>query len=129
MVGRVFSADKQKQGPDISSSLDLDSDIYNPRYGLRMEFRDPVFTQTSTLLLKIYTIERFTKELRVVGYAALNLFCLKGTADPPLSDDNATAVSLNEGAHQLRLYAFAAPRDAPLTMATMSEVRGRWRGI
>ena len=123
VVGRIFSASKQKQGPDISSGLDLDSGIYNPRYNLRLELRDPCFTQTSLVLLKIYTIEKESKMLKVVGYAGLNLFCKKGSEEVPSADDD-SAVSLNTGAHQLRLYACGPARDSPLTMENLAMVCG-----
>ena len=126
MVGRIFNATKQKQGPDISSGLDLDSDICNPRYNLRLEMRDPCFTQSSLVLLKIYTIEKESKALKVVGYAALNLFCKRGTEEAVAADDN-SAVSLNVGAHQLRLYARGPVRDLPLTMENIRQVC--WRGM
>ena len=48
VVGRVFSQHFEKQGQDIASSIDLDSDIYNPTYALRL--------QVITIILCIYHI-------------------------------------------------------------------------
>ena len=51
-MGRVFSCMYEKQGQDIASQIDLDSDIYNPVYGLRVPFRDPL-APSSVLLVKV----------------------------------------------------------------------------
>ena len=72
--GRIFGADFEKEGHDITSSIDLNSDIFNPTYNFRLEFRDVQFSKQATLLVKIYTIEVNTKELVVIGYCAMNIF-------------------------------------------------------
>ena len=48
----MFSSDYEKQGQDISSSIDLDSDMFNPVYALRLQYRDPVLP-SSVLLVKV----------------------------------------------------------------------------
>ncbi|EGD74170.1 hypothetical protein PTSG_12409 [Salpingoeca rosetta] len=104
VVGRIFNVGKQVQKKDITTSLDLDSDVFNPTYNFRLEFREPIFTPTSTLVVQVYTIDRFSNELVIIGYAAINLFCLHGTNEAPDSDTLGQAVALNEGGHQIRLH-------------------------
>lgn len=108
MVGRIFNSDYEKQGQDLSTNIELDSDIYSPVFNFRLEFRDLIFSPTSTLLIKLYTLESHTKTLCVVGYAAFNIFAEARTARQPANDLVAN-YHLNEGAHQLRLYRCRPP--------------------
>lgn len=112
-----------KQGQDISSSIELDSDILNPEYALRMEFRRGDFSPTSTLLLKIYTLERTSQELVVIGYSALAVFLDKATGVQPTTDSNNSSgeLVLNAGAHQLRLYRHGPDTIKPLSAGRLEE--------
>ena len=102
VVGRIFSHHFDKEGHDIATGLDLNSDIFNPEYNFRLEFRDVQFTPQATLLVKIYTIDSHTKELVVLGYSILNIFVERGTNVQPVADGS--HCSLNDGGHQLPLY-------------------------
>eukprot|EP00911_Craspedida_sp_UC1_P000582 UC1_evm3s445 len=130
VVGRIFSSSYEKQGADISTSLELDSDPQCPEYGLRTELRRGTMASTSTLLVKVYTIDAFSKELVVVGYAALPIFLDAGTGKQPLpgtkggsarsgggggASSSPVALVLNEGAHQIRLYHGGPDPALPLT--------------
>ncbi|KAL3869337.1 hypothetical protein ACJMK2_042031 [Sinanodonta woodiana] len=103
IAGRILDRKFEVYGKDINTSIKLDSDVYNPVFEERIEFRDPSIPPTSTLLLKIYTIDNFYKILTVAGYATLNIFVESGTERQP-AIDKAMQISLNEGAHQLRVY-------------------------
>merc|ERR1711871_1012195 len=88
---------------------DLTDNVYNPQWKLRLEYRrgkdsaEKKFDPTSTLNIRVETIEELSKKVEVIGYCALNVFCKPGTADPP---DNPTEREfvLNKGAHQVPLY-------------------------
>ena len=65
---------------------ELDSDIYNPEYNARIEYRDPVFPPSCTLMLKVYTVDKVSKNLCCVGYGFLPIFIEVGTTiQPPVS--------------------------------------------
>jgi hypothetical protein len=76
--GRIFNNEYVKEGHDIATNVDINSSIYDPLYRFRLEFRNVQLSPQATLLVKIYTIERGTRELVVVGYSALNIFTSRG---------------------------------------------------
>ncbi|GFR57816.1 coiled-coil domain-containing protein 17 [Elysia marginata] len=88
----------------MSTSVNIDSQIYNPVYDYRAEFRETAIAPSATLLFKVYTIDNFYRQLTVVGYAVLNIFVETGTERQPQVDKAGLQISLNEGAHQLRLF-------------------------
>ncbi|XP_075250609.1 uncharacterized protein LOC142342860 isoform X2 [Convolutriloba macropyga] len=123
VTGRIFDhrySDKVV-AQSISTGINLDSDIYNPDYNFRVEFRDIAFPPSSTLLVKLYTIDRHTRQLTIIGYAALNIFCESGTHKQPTNDALGTQVSLNEGGHQLRLFHQAPDALRPLSVFSLPE--------
>ena len=62
---------------------ELDSDIYNPEYNARIEYRDPVFPPSCTLMLKVYTVDKVSKNLCCAGYGFLPIFIEVGTTNQP----------------------------------------------
>ena len=62
---------------------ELDSDIYHPAYNVRMEFREPNFSHSATLMLKVYTVNRISRVLCCVGYGFLPIFLEVGTTKQP----------------------------------------------
>lgn len=104
VAGRILDRRYEVHGKDVSTSVKLDSDIYNPVYEHKEEFRELSIPPSATLLLKVYTIDTYYRNLTVVGYATLNLFVETGTEKQPSVDKQGLQVSLNEGCHQLRLY-------------------------
>jgi diadenosine tetraphosphatase ApaH/serine/threonine PP2A family protein phosphatase len=88
---------------DISTDIDLDSNIYNPCYNYCLRICEERLPPTSTILLKIYTRCRRTKELAIVGFCVLNVFVVSGTNQQPATDSSAIPISLNEGKHQIRI--------------------------
>ncbi|KAI0225502.1 hypothetical protein LSAT2_023748 [Lamellibrachia satsuma] len=106
---------------EIGTTVSLDSDIHNPVYELRTEFRKPNMPATSTLLLKLVTMTLPNRQLVIGGYATLNIFVETGTEEQPIADTSGIQISLNEGAHQLRLY-HQEPNDAdPFTEACLQK--------
>ena len=53
IVGSFVNRDLEEVGPSISSFMKIDSDIYNPEFDYRLEFRDPAPPPSLTLRLKV----------------------------------------------------------------------------
>ncbi|XP_048587115.1 uncharacterized protein LOC5517188 isoform X2 [Nematostella vectensis] len=104
VTGRVLDRNYEKIGPDIEVQAKLSSDVFNPEYDCRLEFREPVLPATSTLMVKMYTVDRVTKKLSCVGYSVLPVFLQIGTTKQPVADTGDNKVALNDGAHQIRIY-------------------------
>ncbi|RUS83083.1 hypothetical protein EGW08_009169 [Elysia chlorotica] len=104
VAARILDRKYEVYGKDMSTSVNIDSQIYNPVYDYRTEFRETAIAPSATLLFKVYTIDTFYRQLTVVGYAVLNIFVETGTERQPQVDKAGLQISLNEGAHQLRLY-------------------------
>ncbi|XP_070562570.1 uncharacterized protein [Ptychodera flava] len=123
VAGRIFDKKYDKIGKDITTMVSLDSDIFNPVYNFRQEFRDLAIPPTATLLIKVYSIDRFTKRLTVVGFASLNIFVVSGTEKQPPADTGAVQVSLNEGTHQIRLHHLGPDANKPLSNQTLKQTQ------
>ncbi|XP_077980871.1 uncharacterized protein LOC144436074 isoform X3 [Glandiceps talaboti] len=123
IAGRIFDKKYNKIGKDITTMVSLDSDIFNPVYNFRQEYRDLAIPPTATLLIKVYTIDRFSKRLTVVGFASLNVFVVSGTEKQPPADTGAVQISLNEGAHQLKLFHLGPDANKPLTNVTLKDTQ------
>ncbi|KAL4236724.1 Coiled-coil domain-containing protein 17 [Mactra antiquata] len=120
VAGRILDRRYDLYGKDINTNVKLDSDVYNPVYEEKIEFRETNIPPTATLLLKVYTIDNFYKTLTVVGYCTLNVFVETGTERQP-NVDKPMQVSLNEGAHQLRLFAQGPNGVDPLTESCLRD--------
>ncbi|EDQ85832.1 uncharacterized protein MONBRDRAFT_34073 [Monosiga brevicollis MX1] len=120
VVGRIFNARKEKEGPMINTNLDLDSDMLNPRYNYRLELRSEELAPTSTLVLRIYAIDELSQDLSIVGYSVHHLFVDPRTGAQPESDD-LVEYNLNEGGFQLRLHT-KLPGQATITANMLNDV-------
>ena len=118
VVARVMTHDLEfvlmSNGSKQESALcDLTDDVFNPEWKLRLEYRrdektsEKRFDPTSTLNVRVETIEELSKKVEVIGYCALNIFCKPGKIDPPENPTEREFV-LNKGAHQVPLY-YGAP--------------------
>ncbi|XP_064605743.1 uncharacterized protein LOC135470637 [Liolophura sinensis] len=125
VAGRIMDRAYTISGQDMVTGFKLDSDIYNPVYEHKEEIRDPDIPATATLVLKLYTMDNFYKELTCVGYSLLNIFVESGTERQP-TVDSGVQVSLNEGAHQLRLYQRGPDGDEPVSERCLRESHTRY---
>lgn len=121
VAGRVLDRKYEVHGKDINATVNLDSDIYNPVYETKTEFRENNIPPSSTIMFKVYTVDNFYKQLTVIGYATLNVFVESGTERQPNIDKPGLQVSLNEGAHQLRLYSQGPNGVDPLTESVIRD--------
>ncbi|XP_056018546.1 uncharacterized protein LOC125668024 isoform X3 [Ostrea edulis] len=126
VAGRVLDRKYEVHGKDINATVKLDSDIYNPVYETKTEFRENNIPPSATILFKVYTVDNFYKQLTVVGYATLNVFVESGTERQPTIDKPGLQVSLNEGAHQLRLYSQGPNGVDPLTESIIRDAGIRY---
>lgn len=54
VAGRILDRRYDLYGKDINTSVKLDSDVYNPVYEEKTEFRETNIPPTATLLLKVW---------------------------------------------------------------------------
>ncbi|XP_066454056.1 coiled-coil domain-containing protein 17 isoform X2 [Eleutherodactylus coqui] len=120
VTGRIFDRNYDQIGPDICTTIDLNSDIFQPSYNYSVEIKSPNVPPTATLLLKVSTIDRFARDLTLIGWAAINLFVESGTARVPKSDSGDVQIAVNEGAHQIRLYHRRPPTDQPCSVESLT---------
>ncbi|XP_035270927.1 uncharacterized protein ccdc17 isoform X3 [Anguilla anguilla] len=125
VTGRIFDRHYNQVGPDISTGIDLNSNIFEPVYDERVEIRCLNMPPSATLLLKLYTVDRFSLRMVLVGWTALGLFVESGSETQPSVDTGALQISLNEGAHQLRLYHTGPDPDKPLCTKALSSASRR----
>ncbi|XP_025108860.1 uncharacterized protein LOC112573069 isoform X2 [Pomacea canaliculata] len=125
VTGRIMDRRYEVYGKDISTSVKLDSDIYNPVYEHKEEFREPTIPPSATLYFKVYTIDKYYRTLTVVGHATLNVFVETGTVKQPSIDKQGMQVSLNEGSHQLRLYNQGPNGVDPFTESSLRDAHSR----
>ncbi|XP_063284071.1 uncharacterized protein LOC134569099 [Pelobates fuscus] len=120
VTGRIFDKNFDQYGPDICTEIDFNSDIFHPSYKYSLQIRSLNLPPTATLLLKVYTIDRFTQRVSLIGWAALNLYVESGSEKAPSSNSGDIKISLNDGAHQIRVYHRAPPTDQPFSAESLS---------
>ncbi|KAJ6659435.1 hypothetical protein lerEdw1_018669 [Lerista edwardsae] len=125
VTARIFTSDFSQIGPDISTGIDLNSSIFDPLYNYSIEIREPVISPCATLLLKVYSIDRLSSRLILIGWASLNLFVESGTHTTPELGAKGTQVSLNDGAHQLRIFHNSPCPDQPFSTHNLT-LTGRY---
>eukprot|EP00941_MAST-03F_sp_MAST-3F-sp1_P005219 g5219.t1 len=82
----------------------MDSTASCPTFESRCEYHAGDYVPTSTLLLRVDTIDEVSMDYKCVGYSVLNLFVDKADMESQPTDDNTTEFALNAGAFQLPLY-------------------------
>ncbi|XP_063003619.1 uncharacterized protein LOC134413366 [Elgaria multicarinata webbii] len=112
-------------GPDIYTGIDLNSSIFDPIYNYSIEIREPAIPPCATLLLKVYSIDRSSSSLIQIGWAALNLFVESGTYTALEPGAKGSQVSLNDGAHQLRIFHNSPCPAQPFSTSTLTSI-GRY---
>ncbi|CAJ0953861.1 unnamed protein product [Ranitomeya imitator] len=120
VTGRIFDRNYDQIGPDICTGIDLTSDIVHPSYNYTVEINSPIIAPTATLLLKVYTVDRFTRDPALIGWAAINLFVESCSLVAPKSDTGDFQVSVNEGAHQIRVYHLPPPTDQAFSVESLT---------
>eukprot|EP00118_Oscarella_pearsei_P021598 m.243077 g.243077 ORF g.243077 m.243077 type:complete len:476 (+) comp40233_c1_seq26:475-1902(+) len=121
--GRIMNYKYNKVGEklDISTDIDLDSGIYEPRYSFRLHVQEARIPPTATLILRIYTRNRLTKDLTILGYSVFAIFVESGTDRQPGTDSSGLQLSLNEGAHQLRIHPTLPKLSKPMSASFLDD--------
>ncbi|XP_048352163.1 coiled-coil domain-containing protein 17 [Sphaerodactylus townsendi] len=120
VAGRIFTSSFNQIGPDISTEVDLNSSIFDPFYNYSIEIREPFIPPCATLLLKLYSISSLNSSLILIGWATLNLFVESGTYTAPKPEARRIKVSLNDGAHQLRIFHSSPCTDQPFSVNSLA---------
>ncbi|KAF5840443.1 hypothetical protein DUNSADRAFT_16675 [Dunaliella salina] len=92
-----------------------ESSAYSPRFGTQATLAvggDKFDNPTATLLFTVQTVERWSRQLRVVGFACLPVFVDSKTSQQPLSK-NVRDYVLNKGAFQIPIHTSLSPATAP----------------
>ena len=107
MVGALYTSELQQLGASFEGVVQPEGDALNPVYAFRHEvdartWLDP----TLMVLLQVEAIDRDELELRVVGYAMLNVFVESPARLRQPSVEMERGYFLNQGE---RVGAFLAP--------------------
>jgi len=114
VCGRVIDCNFNVVGPQISTGVVLESDIYNPLYKFHVTMPSDLPT-TSTVVLKIYSLHVNTGKLVTIGYSLLPLFCKRGSVTYAVEGDT---VALNQGLHQVPVFIEGPDASEPLVYNT-----------
>jgi hypothetical protein len=87
----------------------LDSLVYFPRYQGYKDFTPEEIDPTWNIIIDIYTIDKYFRQLVLCGVAILNVFIDEQGRQPQSKD--VTEYNLNEGAHQIPLYLSNPKKD------------------
>lgn len=91
--------------------------LFDPEfsYKCKIELRNPHINGSATLIVRIDAVEDITKEVKVVGYAGINLFRIPKTGvQPNISDIH---YLLNEGSWQIPVF------EGPYNIKEYSRIR------
>lgn len=115
LVVKSFTSSLESIGNAVGGLSDLNSPAFSPTYGFRTEFRTPTFNPTTILVISIITIDSAHKEVRLLGYSAINLFLHKYRKNQP-TEDNEEDFILNSGSFQLPIYCQEPFRKVPFDL-------------
>ena len=121
IIVKAFTNELKTVGPAVAGLPILSSSAYSPEYGFRTEFRTPIFDPTITLVITIITIDTSNKEVRLVGYSAINLFIHKYRKNQPTAENEEDFV-LNSGAFQLPIYCQEPYRKLPFSLQSFTKL-------
>eukprot|EP00903_Cladosiphon_okamuranus_P014233 g13222.t1 len=107
---------------DCSEICHADSPSNNPVFGLRHEFRtgpEGRMDMTSTLMIRVDTLDRFSSEHRAVGYALVAIFMDPSGNQP--TNAKAEGAFLREGNYQVPLYQKPPPDMRRVTSKSLDK--------
>ncbi|KAI8621574.1 hypothetical protein BC830DRAFT_186350 [Chytriomyces sp. MP71] len=107
----------------VDALPNMDSPVYFPEFTNTFTFKMPASNPNATLtaVIKIFTIDRFLKQLVTIGAAYFNIF-INEKMEPPDSFD-VRPMYLNEGYHQIPVFLTG---DKPLPHSNIfSQVKAR----
>ncbi|CAM9111833.1 unnamed protein product, partial [Laminaria digitata] len=124
VVGRVIGNAGEQRGSETSAISEGDSLSNTPVFRLRQEYRtdpDERMDMTSTVLIRVDTLDRFSSEHRAVGYALLAVFMDPQGNQARPTNSSADGVFLREGNYQVPLYQRPPPDMRRLTSKSLDK--------
>jgi hypothetical protein len=121
IVVKAFTSNLEKVGAPIGGLPELTSSVYSPVYGFRTELRMQIFDPTTLAVVAFQTIDKSQGEVRVLGYAAINLFLHRIRKDQPVTANEQDYI-INKGAFQLPIYCQEPYRKPPFSMASFNKL-------
>lgn len=99
---RVYNKTGEPFSEKIISCCGLSDVIYEPTLRCLVEIRPPHIDPTATVIIRIDTVNRITKQTEIVGYSVFPIFHLPKSKQQP--DENDNRIVLNLGCYQIPLY-------------------------
>lgn len=121
IIIKAYTSNLEKVGNSVGGLPDLNSDSYSPVFGFRCEFRKPIFDPTTIIVITILTIDTHHNEVRVLGYAVINMFLNKMRVEQP-SNPNDQDFIINKGNFQLPLYCQEPYRKPPFNLQSFKKL-------
>ena len=101
----------------------FDDSAYSPKYKLRAEMHGETFANpTTTLLMRVDGVDRYTKETVVIGYCALPAFLLADGSGKQPEKSTEQDYHLNAGSFQVALHQRLPERTAPLFASFLDNI-------
>jgi len=127
---KLMTMDLKKVSDDVRVCADVHSPAMCPSFHdrpydghiHRQEFHDGPYDPTTMLLVRIDSFDLHSAGLKVIGYAALNIFVDRDTCTKQPRDKNEQEFALNAGAFQLPVYQGPPSRKVDFTDKTLGEL-------
>ncbi|CAD8177252.1 unnamed protein product [Paramecium octaurelia] len=103
IILQFMNTNLEKLYPPKSVLPDIGASTYSPIFNYKNELRSPHFDPTTIAFLTILTKDNTQKEVRIVGYCAINLFLSKATKMQPTNPLERDVVLMN-GLYQLPIH-------------------------
>jgi hypothetical protein len=113
VVVKVLSPDRETISTVFEAYSNPTSPAISPTYNLKVELREKVFNQASTVLVRVDTLDCSTMNSSAVGYVVFKLFCSKDRVQctqPKVADSY-----IASGLMQLPMYPQRVPTDKPFS--------------
>eukprot|EP00750_Incisomonas_marina_P004658 INCI13490.15.p1 GENE.INCI13490.15~~INCI13490.15.p1 ORF type:complete len:589 (-),score=74.84 INCI13490.15:1799-3565(-) len=108
-------------GEEVYAVADSKSPVLCPKYNHYTEYHGGFYDPTCTLVIRVETVEAVTGNLRVVGYALLNIFVQRADVSKQPTDSASKDVLLNEGCFQLPLRQRPPRRSDDMTSSCLDD--------
>jgi hypothetical protein len=89
---------------EINELIGLDSSVYSPSLSINTTFPFSAIDKSCFLVIRLYTIEFFSRNIELIGTAIQHLFYDTTTKEQPTSISLLKNISLNPGAFQIPIY-------------------------
>ena len=84
----IMNQNLDRMIPPQAGLPELESYTYAPIFSFRQELRAPHFDPTLMALISLETVDQTNKEVRIVGYSAINFFISRSTKKQPTMEND-----------------------------------------